>query len=62
METDSDQVKVVGVIQDITERKKAEEALAFNNLLLQTQQETSIDGILVVDEYDNILNFNQTIY
>lgn len=59
LEPDSDKVKVIGVIQDITERKKAEEALAFNNLLLQTQQESSIDGILVVDENDRILNFNQ---
>ncbi len=56
---DSDKVKVIGVIQDITERKVAEEALAFNNLLLRTQQETSIDGILIVDENDNIVNYNQ---
>jgi PAS domain S-box-containing protein len=56
---DSEQVKVLGVIQDITDRKKAEEALAFNNLLLRIQQESSIDGILVVDDRDKILNFNQ---
>lgn len=59
VEPGSDKVKVIGVIQDITERKQSEEALAFNNLLLRTQQETSIDGILVVDENDNIVNYNQ---
>lgn len=52
-------VKVIGVIQDITDRKTVEEALAFNNLLLHTQQETSIDGILVVDGKDKIVNFNK---
>jgi PAS domain S-box-containing protein len=59
LEPDSEQVKVVGVIQDITDYKFAEEALAFKNLLLRTQQESSIDGILVVDEKDNILDFNK---
>jgi PAS domain S-box-containing protein len=50
--------KVTGVIQDITERKKSEEDLAFNNLLLRTQQEASVEAILVVDENDNIINYN----
>jgi PAS domain S-box-containing protein/putative nucleotidyltransferase with HDIG domain len=44
---------------DITERKQAEEALVFNNIILRTQQESSIDGILVVDEKGKILSFNQ---
>jgi len=50
---------IVGVMLDITERKRAEEALAFNNIILRTQQESSIDGILVVDENGEILSFNQ---
>ena len=33
-------------IRDITERKQAEEALKRANILLFTQNETSIDGIL----------------
>jgi PAS domain S-box-containing protein len=59
IEPDGNQVKVIGVLQDITDRKQAEEALKFNNLLLRTQQESSIDGILVVDDQNRIVNFNQ---
>lgn len=49
----------VAVFDVITERKKAEESLKFSNALLLTQQETSLDGILVVDNSGNILTFNQ---
>ncbi|RII31331.1 MAG: hybrid sensor histidine kinase/response regulator [Geobacter sp.] len=48
-----------GIVSDITERKLAEEELKFRNLLLTTQQEASLDGILVVDEYNRVLMFNQ---
>ena len=48
-----------GAVQDITERKLAEQDLKFRNVLLSTQQETSIDGILVVNEKGNILSWNQ---
>jgi two-component system sensor histidine kinase/response regulator len=44
---------------DITERKQAEEELQFRNVLLSTQQETSIDAILVVDEKTRILSYNR---
>ena len=44
---------------DITARKKSEEAVAFSNLVLRTQQEASIDGILVVDAKGGILSFNR---
>ncbi|MBZ5535889.1 MAG: PAS domain S-box protein [Acidobacteriia bacterium] len=47
------------VARDITERKRAEEELRFRNLLLNTQQEASIDGILVVAETGKMLSFNQ---
>jgi len=50
---------IVGVMMDITERKRAEEALAFNNTILRTQQELSLDGILVVNEHGEILSLNQ---
>ena len=46
-------------IRDITERKQAEEALKRANILLFTQNETSIDGILAVDENDVIISSNQ---
>ncbi len=58
VQEDGSKVKVIGAIQDITDRKIAEKALSFNNLLLRTQQEASIDGILIVDENDKIVNFN----
>jgi PAS domain S-box-containing protein len=50
---------LVGVILDITERKRTEDALAFQNILLSTQTEASIDGILVVDDNSKILSYNK---
>ena len=47
------------VFRDITERKRAELNLALKNVILSTQQETSLDGILVVDEHGKIISFNQ---
>ena len=44
---------------DISERKRADEELQFRNVLLSTQQEASIDGILVVDENSRILSYNR---
>ena len=46
------------LFQDITERKRNEWELAFRNVVLATQQETSIDGILVVDENGAIASYN----
>ncbi len=43
----------------LQERKRAEEALEFKNIILTTQQEASIDGILVVDENGEIISFNR---
>jgi PAS domain S-box-containing protein len=51
-------IGLVGAILDITERKQAEEELKFRNILLSTQQEVSIDGILVVDENGKIVSYN----
>jgi PAS domain S-box-containing protein len=51
-------VKTVGVNQDITARKRAEQELQFRNLVLSTQQEVSLDGILVVDENARIVSYN----
>ncbi|MEI7481391.1 MAG: PAS domain-containing protein [Elusimicrobiota bacterium] len=44
--------KTIGVIlvfRDVTEQGKTAEALLFKTILLETQLETSIDGILVID-------------
>ncbi|MDD4202700.1 MAG: PAS domain S-box protein [Candidatus Omnitrophica bacterium] len=50
---------LLGISEDITERKRSEEEIKFRNVLLQTQQEVSIDGILVVDRKGVILSFNK---
>jgi PAS domain S-box-containing protein len=51
--------RTVGVAEDITARKQAEEELLFKTALLEAQSETMIDGILVVDESDTIVLINQ---
>lgn len=48
-----------GIFEDVTELKKAQEELTFKNIILSTQQESSLDGILVVDEKGVILSFNK---
>ncbi|MBW4445206.1 MAG: PAS domain S-box protein [Plectolyngbya sp. WJT66-NPBG17] len=47
------------IMRDITEQKAIEEQLRRSNALLKAQQEASIDGILVVDEHRNIVDYNQ---
>ena len=47
----------VGLFVD---RKRAEEELEFKNIILSTQRETSIDGILVVDDSGAIISYNRT--
>jgi diguanylate cyclase (GGDEF)-like protein/PAS domain S-box-containing protein len=49
----------IAIKQDITERKQAEEALLFKTALLEAQAETTIDGILAVDESDRIVLANK---
>jgi PAS domain S-box-containing protein len=50
---------VIGFVRNITDRKHKEEELLFKNLILSTQQETSIDGILVVDGNSKIVTSNR---
>jgi PAS domain S-box-containing protein len=50
---------VLITLLDITERKVAEDELKWRNILLSTQQETSLDGILVVSEEAHILSYNR---
>lgn len=49
---------ILGVYEDITERRRAEDELAFKHAILTTEHETSLDGILVVDGVDGIISFN----
>jgi diguanylate cyclase (GGDEF)-like protein/PAS domain S-box-containing protein len=48
-------------IRDISQRKQAEESLLFKNALLEAQAETTIDGILAVDESDRIVLTNRQL-
>ena len=50
---------VFGVINDVTERKKAEEALRESELSLRTIFETSTAGIIIVDTNGLIIQANQ---
>ena len=50
---------VLAVMRDITDRKRAEEALALKTTVLETQQQTSLDGILVEDGHGKMISFNQ---
>ncbi|SEM23009.1 PAS domain S-box-containing protein [Syntrophus gentianae] len=53
---------VFGILQDITERKRAEEELRWKTALLEAQVNTSIDGILVVDgNHKRILSNRQFV-
>jgi PAS domain S-box-containing protein len=47
------------IFRDITRRKQMENDLKFQNLLLVTEQETTVDGILVVSEQSKIVNYNK---
>lgn len=51
--------RVEGVVEDIGERKQAQEALLFKTALLEAQSESTIDGILVVDDSSRIVLANQ---
>ena len=48
----------IAIKHDITERKQWEEALLFKTALLEAQAETTIDGILAVDESGQIIMAN----
>ncbi|MDO8703717.1 MAG: PAS domain S-box protein [Sulfuricaulis sp.] len=50
---------VVGVAEDITGRKQAQQELEFRNTILSTQLETSLDGILVADGEGKMISFNR---
>src|ERR1022692_2066994 len=49
----------IAIKQNITARKQAEESLLFKTALLEAQTETTIDGMLAVDESDHIVLSNK---
>jgi len=50
---------LLATVRDITERKHSEEALLFKSALLEAQAESTIDGILAVDDSDRIILVNE---
>jgi len=50
---------VVGVTREVTEQRKHEMEIARQRSILKAQQEAVIDGILVVDEDDTIVSYNE---
>ena len=46
-------------MRDITDYKRVETELRFRNLMLSTQLESSIDGILAVDEHAHLVSYNR---
>ena len=54
-------VRFVAIKQDITQRKQAEEALQWKTTLLEAQVNSSMDGILVVDQQGKKAIQNQRV-
>lgn len=50
----------VGVIRDLSERKARESELAYRKALLEAQAETTVDGLLVIDDDRNVSYHNET--
>ena len=51
--------QAIGILRDVTERKRIATRLQFANILLTTEMEASLDGILVVDANRKILSSNR---
>ncbi|MEP6668124.1 MAG: PAS domain S-box protein [Chthoniobacter sp.] len=56
---DGEVIGIVAMAQDITERRRAEEELRWKTAFLEAQVNSSIDGILVVDEHGTKILQNQ---
>jgi len=52
---------LLGIISDITDRKRSEDELRWKTALLEAQVETSLDGILVVDSHGQRIITNQRL-
>jgi len=49
---------VVVVITDVTDQKRAEDERRFQQTMLMTERELTLDAILVVDEHGKVLSYN----
>ncbi len=52
-------VGFLSIQRDVTARKRAEEELRFQQTVLTTERELTLDGILVVDQHSRVLSFNK---
>lgn len=52
-------IGVLGIAQDISERKRSERELIFKNALLQAEADTTLDGILAVDNENRVILSNR---
>lgn len=50
---------VIHIIRDVTRRHLMEQELKYKNILLDTQQQNSLDGILIVNQTGTIVSYNQ---
>lgn len=57
-----EKVKILGILSDITERKKTEEGLRKNEELFRSVVENSHAGILIVDESYRVVYANDEMY
>ena len=55
---DGEAVAIEGFITDITAQKESEEQLEYQSSLLEAQTETTIDGLLVIDEDRTVVSYN----
>ncbi|AGN02432.1 PAS domain S-box [Salinarchaeum sp. Harcht-Bsk1] len=55
---DGEPVAVEGFITDVTDRKESQERLEYQSSLLEAQMETTIDGLLIVDEDRTVVSYN----
>ena len=49
---------LLATVRDVTERRRGERALALQTAILKAQSETTLDGILAVDENDHVIFAN----
>lgn len=55
---DGNPVRFSGIVQDITDKKVAEEKLAYRSAILEAHNRASLDGLLLVDEQGKIISYN----
>jgi diguanylate cyclase (GGDEF)-like protein/PAS domain S-box-containing protein len=53
-------VLLVGTVQDITERKRSDDALKINETKYRLIHDTAFDGIIIADTDSNILEYNRS--